>query len=287
MTAWKEGLSEELAVSPAFKDIGDDINDLAQNYLDAQTHLGTSIRIPSQEASDDDVTAFHNKLIAKVPGLIPTPDKEQPGTIDIFLKALGKPEAADDYEVPAPEGIIATDQQINLIKKTAHEVGMTQDQVTGFLTKMYEQELDQATVHEADLQTEMINLKKEWGVTFDKKMESLTNNLLLSEAPEGLTASIKAQKIDGATVKWLDTLFGKLGDTTVLDPDPTLDAGDIVPEEAAERANEVRAKLMKGDISPTSKEYQNLLTKLLKYEKMANPDASSDFNDLRAGVRTN
>ena len=84
---WKDDLNEEYKGSPAFKDIGDDINDLAKNYLDAQSHLGNAIRIPSKEASEDDVKAFHTRLVEKVPGLIPTPTSENQDTIDKVQKA--------------------------------------------------------------------------------------------------------------------------------------------------------------------------------------------------------
>ncbi len=67
---WKDDLNEDIKSAPAFKDIGDDINDLAKNFLDVQSHLGNAIRIPSAEASEEDVTAFHSRLKEKVPGLI-------------------------------------------------------------------------------------------------------------------------------------------------------------------------------------------------------------------------
>jgi len=284
---WKDELNEDIKESPAFKDIGDDVNDLAKNYLDAQAHLGTSIRIPSEEASPEDVEAFHLKLQSKVPGLIATPDKEQPSSIEMFLQALGKPKEKDGYEVKPPDGIKVSEQQINLIKATAHEVGMTQDQLSGFMNKMYEQELDAADGRETELQGELLALKKDWGVTYDGRLSALTDNLLLSQAPAELTTAVKDGKIDSATVKWLDTLFGKLGETNNLNPDDDNKGDpDVIPIEAAERATEIRTKLANGSIPAASAEYQALLKKLLKYEIMAHPDSSKDINALRAGVRT-
>ena len=104
--------------------------------------------------------AFHEKLQSKVPGLIATPDKEHPSSIEMFLQALGKPKEKDGYEIAPPDGIKVTDQQINLIKATAHEVGMTQDQLSGFLNKMYEQELDAADDRVTELQGELLALRK-------------------------------------------------------------------------------------------------------------------------------
>ncbi len=288
MTSWKEGLSEELAQSPAFKDIGDDINVFAQNFLDNEAYKGNSIRIPSEEASTEDIAAFHTKLQSKVPGLIPTPSLEEPTTIEMFLKALGKPEAADDYDIPEVEGIETNDAQIKLIKETAHEVGMTKKQLSGFLDKMYASELTSASLTATDIESDIVSLRKEWGVTYDNRIKALTDNLLLTEAPADLTEALKNKQLGSGMTKWLAGIFEKfttegndLGDNGKGD-----EGGDIVPVEAAERAAELRKKMMDPNTPKAGKEYESMLRRLVKYEAMAHPGSTTDINDLRAGVRS-
>ena len=285
---WKDDLNEEMKGSPAFKDIGDDINDLAKNFLDVQSHLGNAIRIPSAEATEEDVTAFHTRLKEKVPGLIPTPDGENPETIEMFLSALGKPEKADGYKLPEIDGVDIDETRGELFKATAHDLGMTQKQLEGFLGKMYDADLTQQDVLGNARQEDALALKKEWGVTHENRMKALTDNLLLSEAPADLTDAVKNGMVSSATIKWLDEVFGKFSseDKHLDDNDKHQNQDDIVPVEAMERAAEVRAKLTDPNTPKVGKEYDALIAKLLKYEAMAHPEASKDINDLRAGVRS-
>ena len=285
---WKDDLNEDIKESPAFKDIGDDINDLAKNYLDVQSHLGNAIRIPSSEASEEDVVAFHARLQAKVPGLIPTPNGENPETIEMFLTALGKPEKSDGYKLPDIEGVDIDETRGELFKSTAHDLGMTQKQLEGFLGKMYDADLTQQDVIGNAREEDALALKKEWGVTHEGRMKSLTDTMLLTKAPADLTDAVEKGLVSSETIKWLDTIFGKFSteDKHLDDNDKHLDTGGIEPGEAAERATEIRNKLTDPNTPKVGPEYDALMAKLLKYEKMAHPQSSKDINDLRAGVRS-
>ena len=285
---WKDDLNEDIKSAPAFKDIGDDINDLAKNFLDVQSHLGNAIRIPSSEASEDDVTAFHTKLKEKVPGLIRTPSAEDEGSIDAFLTALGKPDKADGYKLPEIEGVDIDEKRGELFKETAHTLGMTQKQLEGFLAQMYDADLGQQDVIEVERQEDALALKKEWGVTHENRMKALVDNLLLSEAPADLTDAVKNGMVSSTVIKWLDEVFGQFAseDKHLDDNDKHQNQGDIVPVEAMERAAEVRKKLTDPNTPKTGPEYEALIAKLLKYEGMAHPDSSKNINDLRAGVRS-
>ena len=285
---WKDDLNEDIKSAPAFKDIGDDINDLAKNFLDVQSHLGNAIRIPSAEASEEDVTAFHSRLKEKVPGLIPTPTAENQETIEMFLNALGKPEKSDGYKLPEIEGVDIDEKRGELFKETAHTLGMTQKQLEGFLGKMYEADLGQQDVIGNARQEDALTLKKEWGVTHENRMKALTDNLLLSEAPADLTDAVKNGMVSSATIKWLDAVFGKFAseDKHLDDNDKHLNQDDVVPAEAMERAAEVRKKLTDPNTPKVGPEYEALLARLLKYEGMAHPDSSKNINDLRSGVRS-
>ena len=286
---WKDDLNDEYKGSPAFKDIGDDVNDLAKVFLDNEAYKGQSIRIPSSEASPEDVTAFHNRLVEKVPGLIPTPDNENPETIEMFLTALGKPDKFDEYELPAIDGIEINDARADLIRKSALEQGMTKKQLNGFLTKMYEADLVNIDDSSQVVHQDQLDLKREWGVTHANRIKALTDNMLLSEAPAGLTDALKNKQLDSGMIKWLDSIFSKFseeGGELGKHEDEGKGGDDVVPVEAAERASEIRNKLMNPSLSKVGPEYEALLSQLVKYESMAHPGSSKDINDLRAGVRS-
>jgi len=280
---WKDDLNEDIKGSPAFKDLGDDINDLATNYLDAQTRIGNSIRVPSKEATPEDIVKFHEKLVNKVPGLIPTPDLENADTIKIFMESIGTPKDAEDYTMPVVDGISIDEKREKLIRDTALEVGMTKKQLNSFLTKMYEADSLGMDVANHGIEEDALALKKEWGVTHKNKMKAIQDNLLLSEAPTELIEAIKNEQAGSATTKWLDSLFTKLGETGEIGKHKDDEGGDgVETAEAVERAAEIRRKLTDPKMVVTSPEYKALLAKLLKYEAMAHPDSSKNINDLRA-----
>ena len=286
---WKDDLNEENKGSPALKDIGEDVNDLVKSFINSQQRLGDSIRIPSSEASPEDVTAFHQRLIEKVPGLIPTPDGENPETIDIFLSAMGKPKDKDGYTLPDLEGIDVNDIRAELIRSSALEQGLTQKQLNGFLTKMYEADLEGIDNSSQVVHQDQLDLKREWGVTHANRIKALTDNMLLSEAPAGLTDALKNKQLDSGMIKWLDSIFSKFseeGGELGKHEDEGKGGDDVVPTEAAERANEIRKKLSDPSTPKVGPEYDALLSKLVKYESMAHPGSSTNINDLRAGVRS-
>ncbi len=280
---WKTDLNDDISGSPAFKDIGDDINDLAKNYLDAQSRIGNSIRIPGEDATDDDRSTFRARLQEKVPGLIPTPDIEDTESIKILRESLGTPTESDGYEMPAIDGITIDDTREKLIRDTALEVGMSKGQLKSFLTKMYEADAMGLEVGNHAAEEDAVALRKEWGVTHENRMKALHENLLSSEAPDALTEAIKNRRAGSETTKWLDSLFSKLGETTELTKHKDDKGNDgVEPSEAILRAAEVRKKLTDPNIVQTSPEYKALLAKLVKLEKMAHPDSSTDINNLRA-----
>lgn len=287
MSSWKEGLSEENAASPAFKDIGDDINDLAKNFLDAQAYLGNAVRIPGEDASEESIAEFHEKLKSKVPGLMMTPDLEDQDTINGFLSKLGLPDTVDGYEIPAVDGIELSEDREKMIRESALKHGLTAKQVKGFLGDMFTSDVGSMEIANLGQEEALLGLKKEWGVTYDPKIKALKDGMLLSEAPSDLTDALSANNMPPGIVKWLSSIFAKFsteGTNLGDNEDKDVNNPDLLdPIEASSRANEIREKIMKGDVPQTSPEYKILLNKLLKYEKMANPESSKDINDLRAG----
>jgi hypothetical protein len=284
--SWKEGLSEENAASPAFKDIGDDINDLAKNFLDAQAFLGNAIRIPSDEASPEDRTAFIDKLSARVPELMLTPDLEDEETINGFLTKMGRPEEDTGYEMPDVNGVELSPERETALRASALKYGLTVKQMKGFMEDMFTMDASGLETAHINQQESVLGLKRQWGVTYDSKLEALKNGMLLTEAPAALTEAIKSDKMPPDVVQWLSKIFGKFTtEGSNLNKDPQLDTDpDLLdPAEASARATEIREKISKGDIPQASKQYNDLLKKLVYFEKMANPDSSSDINDLRTG----
>ena len=62
---WRSAIPEDVRGSPSLQNI-ESIEDLATQFVNAQGLIGNSIRIPSDNASDEDRAAFRQKLLEKV-----------------------------------------------------------------------------------------------------------------------------------------------------------------------------------------------------------------------------
>ena len=116
---WRDNLPEELKGHKGLADVKD-VNGLAQQFLDGQAMIGNSIRVPGPDAGTEALAAFHTKLSDKVPGLIPTPDRDNPEQMNALYKQMGRPDDVMGYE--HPEGVDAT--KMGDFAKLAHELGL-------------------------------------------------------------------------------------------------------------------------------------------------------------------
>ena len=98
---------------------------------------GQSVRIPSEEASAEDVSKFTEKVLAKVPGLMraPSDDISSEALASIFQR-LGTPEAIEGYVVPEGDDIMLSANAMTDLAGFAHKHNMTQKQFVALAEKM-------------------------------------------------------------------------------------------------------------------------------------------------------
>ena len=92
---WKDSVDESYRDS--VKDFKD-INGLVKSYQSAQSMLGSSIRIPTDDASKEAKDEFYSRL-SQVPGLTRLPNKDDPEAMNQFYNSLGRPESKDGYKI--------------------------------------------------------------------------------------------------------------------------------------------------------------------------------------------
>lgn len=147
-------LPEEYRTDPTFKDLKD-VGSLAKSYKNAASMLGMDksrlVALPGENATPEELADFYGKL--------------------------GRPEAADKYQLPQLEdipGFTSIDSMKEGFKKVAHENGLTTKQVenlfkwyhgenVNFAKSMEEQRTNSRTQAEE-------SLKKEFGNGFDEKI---------------------------------------------------------------------------------------------------------------------
>ena len=277
---WRASLPDTLRAAPQLADVKD-VNSLATQFVEQQQYLGTAIRTPGPEAAPEAWATYYAKVQEQSGGkLIARPDPEDVETMRAYASAMGVPAEAGAYTSPEIEGF---DQaQFDQVKAQFHQLGLTNNQAMGLATWNHDMKAQaQADAHAA-LTADHALLQSEWGVTFQPRMAGIQRWLTADKAPQSVIDNVHQLPAD--QLKWLHSISARLngaeGDASLIpagQDDPNL----LPPAEAISRANEIMERLSK--MLPMDPEYQTLIAKRMEYLKMANPGASTDINQLRAG----
>jgi hypothetical protein len=117
-------------------------------------------------------------LEGKVANAIPKPaENATQQEKDAYLKAIGRPDKPDDYEIKPADGLPQNPELLGLFKNWAFELGFSKDQASGlsarwdsFMGKMAE---SQRAVDTKALVDGQENLKKTWGAAYDANAETV------------------------------------------------------------------------------------------------------------------
>lgn len=101
--SWMEGLSDEYKSHASLKDYKD-INGVAKSLIEAQGYIGDSVRVPKEEATEEEWNKYFDKL--------------------------GRPETSDKYlsDIKLPEGMDYNQDMLKDFQDLAHKLGLSQKQ---------------------------------------------------------------------------------------------------------------------------------------------------------------
>lgn len=199
---FNESLPEDLRANESlanFKDIGG----LAKSFVEMKSMQGSSVRIPSAEASDEDRKAFNEKMISQMPNLMLKPDFENANQSNEFYRTLGMPEEAIGYEMPKVEGVEMPEERGAALQKIAHEAGLTKGQFDKVMGAALQLDVDAAEAQGARLQEEAAALHTEWGMAFDERKGTVLAAAKHTGAPDQLIAAITNDEAGVDTMQWL------------------------------------------------------------------------------------
>lgn len=124
-----------------------DFGGLAKQFVEGQKMIGSSVRVPKDDAPQ--------------------------AVWDSFYQKVGRPESADGYQFPLPElpdGQQWNDGAVAAFKKAAHGLGFTPRQAQGVMAVYSEMvrgaAREQARAGEAQIE----GLRSEWGAAFDNNL---------------------------------------------------------------------------------------------------------------------
>lgn len=181
-----------------------------------RSSMGSSIRIPSEEASADDKAAFMKKVLDKSPELMMRPAE---GSMDEFYSQLGKPGEASAYSAPElemPEGMAFDDAVMGGYRELAHKFNLTDAQFKGIMGEIIGNDLQSNSHAQEQHKQQMQSLNTEWGMKFDANIAAATKVAEQTGAPAALLADMQAGTASADTMKYfagLAKMFGTEGVT--------------------------------------------------------------------------
>ena len=229
-----------------------DVSGLAKQFVDLQSHLGNSIRVPSEEAGEEDRKAFYEKLQKHVPDLIPRPDSSNPEAMDALWAQLGKPEEISQYELP--EGIEAS--EVEDLMKYAHEANLTKSQFSSLLSKMAEQSANERAEAQQQFEQAQQTLKQEWGVAFDQNYKAAANLLKQTGAPEAIVQAAEQGKLDPDVAKWAHSLTQRFSSEGTPLTNDSGDSRTMTPMEANAQLDEIYANQNHAFFDPSNPSHE-------------------------------
>lgn len=213
-----ESLKSEQSLKLFIKDKKFNYPEILKSYVNAQKMIGKDkVVLPGKSATDEDWNTFYTKI--------------------------GRP-SVDKYEVNLKEGQEVDQTFLKKYKEIAHKSGLLPKQAEG-LFHWYHEEVEGAQKavleeHKQKADAEHFNLKKEWGVGYDKELD-LAKRALRQFASEEEIVELKESGLTG-NVKFVK-LLNKIGKGLKEDSFKHESAGNfgVTKEEASRKISEMYA----------------------------------------------
>ena len=173
---WRDGIPAD--IRDGLGDVSS-VADLAKGYVNAQSMIGNSIRIPGSEAGQEDWDKFYGKF-ENVPGLA----RYNPDDLSSLYEAAGRPADAKGYNIEgAPEGFL----------EAAHAAGLNRQQAEALLEYDNNVNSQHESAEQDALNNGINSLRQEWGLAFDRKVEEGQRAVaFLEQTAPGLAEALDA-----------------------------------------------------------------------------------------------
>lgn len=255
-----------------------DVPTLAKNYLETKKMVGNALHVPSEDANEDQVRAFHQKVLEKAPGLMLKPNLDEDDARNDFFKSLGVPDDPSKYEEVAIENHKFDEVRDGTLRKLAHEAGLTPTQFKQVMGGILEFDRSQRISAEETNMEAMKELKLEWGMAYDdkKKVADKVRDTFLPFIPEG--------QMDAQTIKALNAIGDQLLDSG--DGIGDLNRGDegdksLTPADAKARIDEIMNNPEHAYWNRHAPGHKDAIEHMVDLQAAANPGATRELK--RAG----
>ena len=205
--SWRDNLPDAIRDNPSLMDTKT-VTDLAQRFLETKQMVGNSLRVPTQEAGEDTVKAFTDKILANENlGLMRRPDPTNTEAMEEVYNTLGRPESSEGYE--AVEGVDPA--AYSEMKEVAHKLGLSKRQFEELASAQVALQNDQISSVKQEVDAGRQEVRKEWGLAFEDKVGRATSMLELTKAPQALIDGMASGNVSAEVMRWVDSLATQLG----------------------------------------------------------------------------
>ncbi|GAF72364.1 unnamed protein product [marine sediment metagenome] len=178
---WRDQLPEELQEAPYFKS-AESIDQVLSDLTNAAQLQGNAIRRPDDDATEEDIDAFREKIAPWLPGPV------EPEVIQA--------EALTEFPDDASEEMQAY----------AKELGLTESQFIKLRDRAEAETEINAETMAAHKQNTRDSLRQLWDYDLDHRTQQVATFLNTPGTPTALIASYENGSIDAATMVWLHAL---------------------------------------------------------------------------------
>ena len=267
-----DSIPEDLRAEKSLQDIKD-LGALAKSYVNAQKMLGGSIRIPGEDAGNEQREDFYKKL-QDVPGVVKMPEENDSDSLNRFYTKLGRPEKAEDYKIDIDESLKPDVAQLDEFKKMAFEAGLTTKQVNQLINfetnryKTYEENIISKQKGYED------KLKSSFGKEYENKMKSaqVIVEHYAKTYPDEIQELISSEAGNNpAMINMLADMANFMAESGDIPKTKSNNYG-LTPDEAKSRISEMRLNREHPYHNPKDPGHKHAVAKMQEYYAAAYPD---------------
>jgi hypothetical protein len=263
---WQDALPEELRDAPYLAK-AESVADALGKLQHAAKLVGTSVRIPGEDASQEDRDAFFAK-VGEIDGIAKMPLSDDTDGLKALMAKLGTPEDRADYALPEVNDFTFAEATATQLKEYAAEAGMTVTQFKKFAAKVAEREQTDLQASNQTTEDQRRELRIDWGDTLEERSALIRGWMEKSEAPEQLRQQFENKNLDTNTMKWLHSVANQFkGDVTPLSDDVSQRPPTMDPIEAKVAMTGVLNDLT--GMREDNPQYQTLKNKLVTLQGIA------------------
>jgi len=255
---WRDAVPDEY--KEHLKDVKD-LGSLAKQYVDQQSFLGNSIRVPGEDASEDARREFQEKIIKHAPDLMFRPSEDDPESHKAFMRSIGVPEKAEDYKLDIPEGIDKSYEE--RVREYGSRYGITNKALQQFVNDEQQRlQVIQQVQNEAQ-EKDIAALKEEWGDATPGKIENIKKLAKQAGFPDSFMSALENGKVASFWLKPMDKLVQAFG--SVSEGQEGFFQGDKVGHDTPA---ELEAKIMEIEGNPVFRTPSDPRHKVLVAKRM-------------------